>query len=78
MKNIRDFKYSSTYSDWANVIRGIPQGAILGPLLFNSFINDIFLVVEKSNIRNFADDNTLHSHGSNLTLILNILDHDMS
>ena len=70
-------KIGSAYSDWANVIRGIPQGSILGPLLFNIFINDIFLVVEKSDICNFADDNTLYSHGSNLPLILNNLEHDM-
>ena len=70
-------KIGSTYIDWANVIRGIPQGSILGPLLFNIFIHDIFLVVEKSDICNFADDNTLYSPGSNLPLILNNLEHDM-
>ena len=59
-------KIGSACSDWANIIRGIPQGFILGPLLFNIFINNIFLVVEKSGICNFADDNTLVSHGSTL------------
>ena len=57
-------KIGSACSDWANIIRGIPQGSILGHLLFNIFINYIFLVVEKSGICNFADDNTLVSHGS--------------
>ena len=70
-------KIGSAQSDWANVIRGIPQVSILGPLLFNIFINNIFLVVEKSDICNFANDNTLYSHGSNLLLILNNLEHDM-
>ena len=57
-------KIGSAYSDWANIICRIPQGSILGPLLFNIFINDIFLVVEKSDICNFADDNTLYSDGN--------------
>ena len=70
-------KIGSAYSDWANVIHGILQGSILGPLLFNIFINDIFLVVEKSDVCNFADDNTLYSLGSNFPLILNNLEHDM-
>ena len=51
--------------------------ALLGPLFFNIFINDIFLVVEKSDICNFADDNTLFSHDSSFPLILNNLEHDM-
>ena len=49
----------------------------MGPLLVNIFLNDIFLVFEKSDIFNFADDNTLYSHGSNLPLIMNNLEHDM-
>ena len=55
-------KIGSAYSDWANVIRGITQGSILGPLHFNTFLNDIFIVVEKSDIYNFTDDIILYSH----------------
>ena len=43
-------KIGSAYSDWASVIRGTPEGSTLRSLFFNIFINDIFLVVEKSDI----------------------------
>ena len=51
----------SAYSNWSEVLRRIPQELILGPLLFNIFITDIFFFIEKSEICNFANDNTLYS-----------------
>ena len=50
-------KISSSYSIWNEIKRGVPQGSILGFLLFNAFINDIFMFIEKVEICNFADDN---------------------
>ena len=39
---------------------GVPQGSILGPLLFNLFMNDIFYFIDKSKLANYADDTSTY------------------
>ena len=53
------------------------SGSILGPLLFNVFINDLFLVIERTNICNFADDNTIYCCQNDLKTILKDLRYDL-
>ena len=62
---------------WNKIKRGAPQGSVLGPLLYNVFVNDIFMFIEKSGTCNFADDNTIYDCGNNLSSILESLKQDM-
>ena len=48
---------SNSCSTWMEIVFGVPQGSILGPLLFNTFITDLFNVNSKD-IATYADDNT--------------------
>ena len=56
----------------------MPQGSILGPLLFNIFINDLFISITKSEVCNFADDNTLYSSNKYLDHAFNTLCCDLN
>lgn len=51
-------KIGNSVSSWNSILKGVPQGSILGPSIFNVFMNDIFCAVRDGLLFNYADDNT--------------------
>ena len=45
--------------DWLELLKGVPQGSILGPVFFDVFMNNIYATVTRASLYNHADDNTV-------------------
>jgi hypothetical protein len=70
----QQIKINGILSSWSDIQKGVPQGSILGPQLFNVFINDIFYFVKKGTLYNYADDNTLTYGHPDFNVLTSVLE----
>ena len=61
-------------SFFRTILSGAPKGLIIGPILSNIFINELFLWLTKSDLRNFTDNNTITVTCKNLNNLLRTLE----
>ena len=69
-------KINNSYSKYLTIIAGVPQGSILGPIIFNIFINDLYYIIKQANLHGYADDHTITGSAKELNSLKIILCND--
>ena len=69
-------KVNGTLGGFLTLLSGVPQGSILGPLLFNLYINDFYYLFQTATLHGFADDNTLSAQANTLAELIKKLENE--
>ena len=67
-------KVNSKFSSWADILKGVLQGSILGPLLFNIFLSSLFIIIDRTDFASYFDDNTSDVIKNTITEVLQELE----
>ena len=71
-------RLNGLYSLFELIVAGVPQGSILGPIIFNMFINDLFYFMKSSTLHNYADDNTISACSNSISNLIRTLESESS
>ena len=69
-------KVNLSYSPWEEILFGVLQGSILGLLLFNIFLCDLFFIMKETDFANYADDYTPYRTANTIYEVIQSLEHD--
>ena len=69
-------KIGDNFSSWREILYGVPQGSILGPLLFNIYINHLFMFSQDFLMANYADDCSPYESAETIDDVIRKLEHD--